>query len=37
MIIQVILDCSDEIPHASETASTDSLVGEIAKPAFDQV
>ena len=37
VIVQVLFDRSDKLPHVAETAPPDALVGAIAEPALDQV
>src|SRR3990170_3469222 len=36
-MVQVPLDGGDQLPHVSEAAPTNTLVGEFSEPTFDQV
>lgn len=37
MIAHVVLDSGDQFRHAAECPAADALVGDLAKPALDQV
>ena len=37
MIVQVVFYSRDQYGHVAEAAATDSFVGKLAEPTFDQV